>query len=99
MNMNRRMSTGLRLPVLLPAIMLLCACQGIPANIPTDPTERVTIGDRVQIQRELTIPAQNASVILQHGRIVTGAADRFEASCRFVMKAGKNEPQMIAPDE
>ncbi|MDY6981408.1 MAG: hypothetical protein SV201_16170, partial [Pseudomonadota bacterium] len=44
-------------------------------------------------------PAQNASVILQHGRIVTGAADRFEASCRFVMKAGKNEPQMIAPDE
>lgn len=83
----------------LPVVTVLCACQGMPANISTDPTERVLSGDRVKVIRELTVPAHKASVMLQHGRIVRGSADRFEASCRFVMKAIKNEPQTITPGE
>ncbi len=98
--MNIRFCTATRLPVLLLTMMFLYACQGIPAGLPADPGERVLSGDRVQVNRELTVAAHKASVILQHGSIISGSGiDRFGASCRFVMKEIKNAPQKIVPGE
>lgn len=92
--MNIRLHTGTGMPVLL---MLLYGCQGNPARVSIEPGERVVPEDRVQVVRELTIPADSASITLQYGNIVSGAVDRFDASCRFVMKKIKNIPQTIEP--
>jgi len=98
--MNRRLHTTIRLPVLLLTVTVLYACQATPAGLPKDPGERVVSGDRIQVNRELTVPADKASVKLQNGRIVSGSGiDRFVASCRFVMQAIKNTPQKIPPAE
>jgi len=80
-------------------VTVLFACQSIPGGVPVDPDERVMSGDRVKVNRELTVPAGKASVSLQNGRIVSGGIDRFVATCRFVMKEIKNTSQKIIPAE
>ncbi|MGD8576902.1 MAG: hypothetical protein PVG13_07420 [Thiohalophilus sp.] len=96
--MNILLRASIRLLALVPVVTLLFACHGgTPMNVPADPGQRVLAGDRVQVARELTVPADKASIILQDGRIVS-SADRFDASCRFVMKQIRNVPQKIAPE-
>lgn len=98
--MHRRIQTAIRLSALIVIVTLLFACHGMPINIPADPGERVANGDRVQVDRELTVPADKASGILQYGKLVGGSAiDRFDASCRFVMKEIRKTPQKIAPGQ
>ncbi|TDY00616.1 hypothetical protein [Thiohalophilus thiocyanatoxydans] len=85
--------------ILLLFVVVLFSCQDMPANVSSDPAERILNGDRVRVVSELSVPAHKASVMLQHGRIINESVDRFEASCRFVMKAIRNAPQKIAPGE
>lgn len=96
MNLRLPPGNGL-LPVLLLIVMLLYGCQGNPAHVSSEPGERVLPEDHVQVARELTVPAGRASIVLQNGNVVSGAVDRFVASCRFVMKAIKSVPQTIEP--
>ena len=62
--MHRRIQTAIRLSALIVIVTLLFACHGMPINIPADPGERVANGDRVQVDRELTVPADLLVVLL-----------------------------------
>jgi hypothetical protein len=79
---------------------LLGACQTTPAGLPANPSEHIYAGDRVRVSRALTVPADKASVILQYGQVTSGSSiDRFDASCRFVMREIKTTPQKVLPGE
>lgn len=97
--MNWLIPRGLRLSASIPVVVVLFACHGMPMNVPAEPGERVFGGDRVKVNRELTVPADKASVTFQYGRIVNGSLDRFDASCHFVMKEIRSTPQKIVPGE
>ena len=81
--------------VLLFSVTYLSACQ-----TSSDTYSQIKTGDRLKVNREITIPANKASTILQHGKIQGGASmDRFAASCRFVMREIKATNQKVIPDE
>lgn len=96
--MNQRTPAGPALAPVLFAAWLLSGCQGLPAGAP-EAGERLQSGDRIAVQRTLTIPAGDASVTLQDGQITQGMVDRFTASCRFVMDRNKPQAQQVRPGE
>ena len=79
----------------------MTACQatvtgrGVPES-----TEQVRTGYVLKLNREISIPATSASVILQNGQIQGGSSvDRFRASCHIVMQQIKQTSQRVTPDE
>lgn len=97
--MNKHSLRRIHQLIFFPVVVVLFACQNMSANVSPDPAERVLNGDRIRVVSELSVPAHKASVMLQRGRVTSGSVDRFEASCRFVMKEIKNTPQKIASGE
>jgi len=81
--------------VLLVGVALLAGCQAVATNDTGKINFRVPPGSRLVLNRELTIPAGVAHVILQHGE-AGPAANEFEVNCRFEVR--DLGPRVIQPD-
>ena len=77
------------------AIALLAGCQTVATKDPAKINFRIPAGSRLVLNREITIPAGVAHVILQHGQ-VGSAANEFEVNCRFEVR--DLGPRVIPPD-
>jgi hypothetical protein len=80
---------------LLVAVALLAGCQSVATNDTGKINFRIPPGSRLVLNRELTIPAGVAHVILQHG-VAGPAANEFEVNCRFEVR--DLGPRVIRPD-
>jgi len=80
--------------------MGLAACQATVTGrgVPEGP-EQIRSGDVVKLKREIIISSSKASMTLQNGQIQGTSIDRFNASCRFVMKQIMQTSQKVMPDE
>lgn len=79
----------------LACIMLLAGCQTMQSTDPAKLNFRIPAGSKLVLNRELTIPAGSAHVILQHGA-PGPAANEFEVNCRFEVR--NLGPRVIQPD-
>ena len=85
----------LSLTIGLTACQLMVTSRGAP-----DRAKRVNVGDILKLNHEIIIPATDASLIFQNGKIQGGTLiDRFGASCHFVMQQILPTPQRVIPDE
>lgn len=75
--------------------LLLTACQSVATNDPGSVWFRIPPGSELVLNRPLSIPAQRAHVMLQHGT-AAGAASEFEVACRFEVR--DLGPRVIQPD-
>jgi hypothetical protein len=88
----RRVWKGILLGV---AVTLLAGCQTVATNDPAKINFRIPPGSKLVLNRELTIPAGVAHVILQHGE-VGSAAGEYYVNCRFEVR--NLGPRVIQPD-
>ena len=79
----------------LVVVALLVGCQTVATNDPAKINFRIPPGSKLVLNRELTIPAGVAHIILQHGE-VGPAANEFEVNCRFEVR--DLGPRVIHPD-
>ena len=80
---------------LLAGLALLAGCQAVATNDTGNINFRIPNGSRLVLNRELTVPAGVAHVILQHGE-VGPAANEFDVNCRFEVR--DLGPRVIQPD-
>jgi hypothetical protein len=74
---------------------LLGGCQSVGTNDPASINFRIPHGSRLVLNRELTIPAGVAHVIMQQGE-PGPAANEFEVNCTFEVR--DLGPRVIQPD-
>ena len=75
--------------------LLLGACQSVATTDRGSIWFRIPPGSELVLNRPLSIPAQRAHVMLQHGT-AAGAASEFEVACRFEVR--DLGPRVIQPD-
>jgi len=75
--------------------LLLAGCQSMATDDRGSIWFRMPHGTELVLNRALTIPAQRAHVMLQHGK-VAGAASESEVACRFEVR--DLGPRIIQPD-
>jgi hypothetical protein len=75
--------------------IVLTGCQSMASDDPGSIWFRMPSGTELVLHRELTIPAQRAHIMLQHGKPYQ-AASSFEVACRFEVK--DLGPRTIQPD-
>ena len=75
--------------------LLLTGCQSMASSDPASVWFRMPAGTELVLNRELTIPAGRAHIMLQHGEPVP-AADSYEVACRFEVR--DLGPRAIQPD-
>lgn len=80
---------------IMPLGLLLGACQSVATNDRGSIWFRMPPGSELVLNRPLSIPAQRAHVMLQHGT-AAGAASEFEVACRFEVR--DLGPRVIQPD-
>jgi hypothetical protein len=74
---------------------LIVGCQSMATNDPAKINFRIPPGSKLVLNKELTIPAGVAHIILQHGE-AGPAANEFEVNCRFEVR--NLGPRVIQPD-
>ena len=75
--------------------LLLAGCQSMATDDRSSLWFRMPAGTELVLKRALTIPAQRAHIMLQHGK-VAGAASELEVACRFEVR--DLGPRTIQPD-
>ena len=80
-------------PILI--ALTLAGCQSMTTDDRNSVWFRMPPGAVLVLNRELTIPAQRAHIMLQHGRAHL-VASSFEVACRFEVR--DLGPRMIQPD-
>ena len=75
--------------------LLLAGCQSMMTDDHSSVWFRIPPGSELVLRRPLTIPAQRAHIMLQHGTIAS-AASQFEVACRFEVR--DLGPRTIRPD-
>jgi len=81
--------------IMLAAGIILGGCQSLASNDPGSVWFRMPSGTELVLNRELSIPAQRAHIMLQHGT-PSRAASQFDVACRFEVK--DLGPRTIQPD-
>jgi hypothetical protein len=79
----------------LAGVALLAGCQTLQSTDPAKINFRIPPDSRLVLNKELTIPAATAHVVLQHGA-VGPAANEWEVNCRFEVR--DLGPRVIQPD-
>jgi hypothetical protein len=74
---------------------LLAGCQTVGTNDTASINFRIPRGSKPVLNRELTIPAGVAHIVMQHGE-PGPAANEFEVNCRFEVR--DLGPRVIQPD-
>jgi hypothetical protein len=75
--------------------LMLAGCQSMATDDRSSIWFRMPSGSELVLNRALTIPAQRAHIMLQHGMVVA-AASEFEVACRFEVR--DLGPRTIQPD-
>jgi hypothetical protein len=75
--------------------LMLAGCQSMVTDDRSSVWFRMPRGSELVLNRALTIPAQRAHIMLQHGT-AAGAASEFEVACRFEVR--DLGPRIIQPD-
>ncbi|MDX1698407.1 MAG: hypothetical protein R3308_08980 [Thiohalobacterales bacterium] len=75
--------------------LVLAGCQSMATDDPASIWFKLPAGTQLVLQRELTIPADRAHVMLQHGSVLP-AASSYEVACRFEVR--DLGPRTIQPD-
>jgi len=75
--------------------LMLAGCQSMVTDDRSSVWFRIPRGSELVLNRALTIPAQRAHIMLQHGT-AAGAASEFEVACRFEVR--DLGPRIIQPD-
>jgi hypothetical protein len=75
--------------------LLLAGCQSMASDDPGSIWFRMPPGTELVLNHALTIPAQRAHIMLQHGK-VTSTASEFDVACRFEIK--DLGPRTIQPE-
>jgi hypothetical protein len=75
--------------------LMLAGCQSMATGDRSSIWFRMPPGAELVLNRPLTIPAQRAHIMLQHGTVV-GAASESEVACRFEVR--DLGPRIIQPD-
>ena len=75
--------------------IILAGCQSLASDDPGSLWFRIPSGTELVLNRALTIPAQRAHIMLQHGK-PSQAASQFDVACRFEIK--ELGPRTIQPD-
>ena len=76
-------------------ILALTGCQSMATDDRSSVWFRMPPGAELVLNRPLTIPAQRAHIMLQHGEAAV-AASEFDVACRFEVR--DLGPRTIAPD-
>ena len=76
-------------------VILLAGCQSMASNDPNSYWFRPPAGTQLVLNEPLNIPAQRAHIMLQHGKVATGASE-FDVACRFEVR--DLGPRTIQPD-
>jgi hypothetical protein len=79
----------------LACVALLAGCQALQSTDPGKINFRIPAGSKLVLNRQLTIPAGVAHVILQHGE-PGSAANEWDVNCRFEVR--NLGPRVIQPD-
>ncbi|MBI3899515.1 MAG: hypothetical protein HY308_14655 [Gammaproteobacteria bacterium] len=80
------------------AAVALSGCQTDNARSPL--SYHIPVGSRLTLQRELTIPADDASIYIQNGRVLPfSEIQKYEPHCRFAMRTRENTPRTVQKDE
>ena len=86
-----------RFSLLVPAL-LLAACAA-PVRDADAPYYRVPINSLVTLNQALTVPAGQARVFLQHGKVVAkGKLDQYRPHCDFEVRMVSDGSERIEPD-
>lgn len=94
MHLTKR-TDALKVLLLILMSVVLVGCQSMTTDDPASIWFRMPSGTELVLNRTLTIPAQRAHIMLQHGT-VSNAASEFDVACRFEVK--DLGPRIIQPD-
>jgi hypothetical protein len=90
----------MRIIALLPLCLLLGACQTTGPLDENSPFHVLPSGSRLILKQELTIPAHNAGVSLQGGRVVNGKGlNQYHPHCRLEVHDVRETTQIVTVDE
>jgi hypothetical protein len=89
------MQTTMKPLYLLAIGLALAGCQSMATDDRNSIWFKMPAGSTLVLNRELTIPAQRAHIMLQHGQVVS-AASEFEVACRFEVR--DLGPRVIQPE-
>ena len=95
MCMSERLRWVVRTVCRLACLVPLAGCQMMQSTDPGKINFRIPAGSKLVLNRELTIPAGVAHVILQHGE-PGPAANEWDVNCRFEVR--NLGPRVIQPD-
>ncbi len=83
---------------ILLTLVLLGGCANLQSNDPASPYYAYATGWSMQLHRELTIPADAATVRLQYGRIVPrNSVQEQDPFCVIELDTVRDVPQTLAP--
>jgi len=90
----------MRIIALLPLCLLLSACQTTGPLDENSPFDVPPTGSRLVLKQALTIPAHNAGVSLQGGRVVSDKdVNQYHPHCRLEVHEVRETTQTVTPDE
>lgn len=79
-------------------MLVLGGCAGVQSGDPASPHYAYATGWAVQLKRPLTIPADAATVRLQHGRVVPrNSVQEQDPFCVVELETVRSEPQTLQP--
>lgn len=90
----------MRIMTLLPLCLLLNACQTTGPLDENSPFDVPPTGSRLVLKQALTIPAHNAGVSLQGGRVVSDKdVNQYHPHCRLEVHDVRETTQTVTADE
>lgn len=79
--------------------LLLLGCESTPTDRERSTAFVIPAGTKLVLNRELTIPADTASILIQDGKVAVGRKVRqYHPHCRLEVRSRKSEPQTVQPD-
>lgn len=96
--MTAGLSHNQRMKRIAIGLLLLCGCAGMQSDDPASPHYAYPQGWALQLKRPLTIPAGEATVRLQYGRIVPrNGVQEHDPFCVVEINTVRDVPQVLAP--
>ena len=85
--------------VLIVLVVLLSGCQGLGWGYEDSPDYRLPVGSTLVLLKDVSVPADSASIYLQGGRILPfGGVDLYHPHCKFELRTLKPTPQRVHAD-
>lgn len=80
-------------------LLLLAGCAAHQGYGTLSSHERIAVGSRIILHRELTIPANQTRIFLQRGQVSVGGFDQYYPHCNFEVRSLSEMVRSIVPDD